>query len=182
MSLLQEIQQVEREADQLCSKEQVEAALDRVALGIEETLGETHPIILTVLNGGIIFAGQLLTRLRFPLELDSIHATRYRGKTSGGDIHWLLKPQIALQGRTVLLVDDVLDEGITLAALVDWCREQGAKAVYVAVLIDKQLGRERPCRADFVGLEVENRYLFGYGMDYKSHLRNAAGIYACKGM
>jgi hypoxanthine phosphoribosyltransferase len=182
MSLLNEIKQVEREADLLCSKQQIEAALDRVALEITEVLADRSPIMLTVLNGGIIFAGQLLTRLAFPLELDSIQATRYRGKTQGGDIHWLVKPQVSLQGRTVLLVDDVLDEGITLAALVEWCREQGAAAVYVAVLVDKQLGRERPCRADFIGLEVENRYLFGYGMDYKEYLRNAAGIYACKGM
>jgi hypoxanthine phosphoribosyltransferase len=87
-----------------------------------------------------------------------------------------------LQGRTALILDDVLDEGITLAALKAWCREQGAAAVFTAVLIDKQLGRERPCRADFVGLEAENRYLFGYGMDYKGYLRNAAGIYACKGL
>jgi len=156
--------------------------MDRVALAIENQLGGSLPVVLTVLNGGIIFAGQLLTRLRFPLELDSIHASRYRGKTSGGEIHWLLKPRLSLQDRTVLLIDDVLDEGVTLAALVDWCRGQGALAVYVAVLIDKQIGRERPCRADFVGLEAENRYLFGYGMDYKGHLRNAAGIYACKGL
>lgn len=182
MSLLDEIKQVEREADQLYTQAQMEAALDRMALAITARLGDSNPLILTVLNGGIIFAGQLLTRLHFPLELDSINASRYRGATSGGEIHWLLKPKLPLQGRTVLLADDVLDEGITLAALVDWCRQQGAAAVYVAVLIDKQIGRERPCRADFVGVEAENRYLFGYGMDYKSYLRNAAGIFACKGL
>jgi hypoxanthine phosphoribosyltransferase len=182
MSLLDEIQRVERDAERLLSQSQVEAALDRMALAIEAALGERLPVVLTVLNGGVIFAGQLLTRLRFPLELDSINASRYRGATSGGEIHWLLKPALSLQGRTVLILDDVLDEGITLATLIDWCREQGAAAVYTAVLIDKQLGRERPCRADFVGLEAENRYLFGYGMDYKGYLRNAPGIYAVKGL
>ena len=182
MSLLEEIKRVEREADQIFSQAEIEIALDRLAANIESALGESLPIVLTVLNGGVIFAGQLLTRLRFPLELDSINASRYRGQTSGGEIHWLLKPHLPLQGRTVLLADDVLDEGITLAALVEWCREQGALAVYTAVLIDKQIGRERPCRADFVGLEAENRYLFGYGMDYKGYLRNAAGIFACKGL
>jgi hypoxanthine phosphoribosyltransferase len=182
MSILTDIQQVEREADCLYSQAEVEAALDRMAQAISERLSNTSPIILTVLNGGIIVAGQLLTRLHFPLQIDSIHASRYRGETSGGELHWLLKPSLSLQGRTVLLVDDVLDEGITLAALVDWCLAQGATAVYTAVLIDKQIGRERPCRADFVGLEAENRYLFGYGMDYKTYLRNAAGIFACQGL
>jgi hypoxanthine phosphoribosyltransferase len=182
MSLLEEIKQVERDAELLLSQPQVEAALDRMALEIEAVLSERLPIVLTVLNGGIIFAGQLLPRLNFPLELDSINASRYRGATSGGDIHWLLKPTLFLQDRTVLILDDVLDEGITLAALIAWCQEQGAAGVYTAVLIDKQLGRERPCRADFVGLEAENRYLFGYGMDYKGYLRNAPGIYAVKGL
>ncbi len=182
MNLLEEIKQVEGEADLIYAQEQVEAALDRMALEITAHLGSSRPVVLTVLNGGIIFVGQLLTRLCFPLEIDSINASRYRGATSGGEIHWLLKPGLSLQGRAVLLADDVLDEGITLAALVEWCREQGAAEVYTAVLIDKQLGRERPCRADFVGLEAENRYLFGYGMDYKGYLRNAQGIYACKGL
>jgi len=182
MNLIEEIKRVEREADLLLSEAEVEAAIDRVAGEIAGRLGESNPIVLTVLNGGIIFAGKLLTRLRIPLELDSINASRYRGATSGGEIHWLLKPRLSLQNRTVLLVDDVLDEGITLAAVADWCKEQGAEQVLVAVLIDKQIGRTRPCRADFVGLEAENRYLFGYGMDYKSYLRNAPGIFACKGL
>ncbi len=181
MNLLEEVKRIEREAELLYSEAQLEAAMDRMAEEITERLGESSPIVLTVLNGGIIFAGKLLPRLHFPLEIDAINASRYRGKTSGGQIHWLLKPGLTLKGRTVLLADDVLDEGVTLAAIADWCKEQGAAAVYIAVLIDKQIGRERPCRADFVGLEAENRYLFGYGMDYKSFLRNAPGIFACRG-
>ena len=182
MNLLEEIQRVEREAERLFSEAQVEAALDRLAIEITGRIGKSNPIVLTVLNGGIIFAGKLLTRLRFPLEIDSINASRYRGETSGGEIHWLLEPRLSLQGRTVLLLDDVLDEGITLAAIAAWCQQQGAAQVLVAALIDKQIGRPRPCEADFVGLRAENRYLFGYGMDYKSYLRNAPGIFACKGL
>lgn len=182
MNNIEEINRVEREADRLFSEAQVEAAIDRLAGEITERLGAANPIVLTVLNGGIIFAGKLLTRLRFPLEIDSINASRYRGATAGGEIHWLLEPRLPLQGRSVLLLDDILDEGITLAAIVAWCRAQGAAQVFVAALIDKQIGRPRPCEADFVGLQAENRYLFGYGMDYKSYLRNAPGIFACKGL
>jgi hypoxanthine phosphoribosyltransferase len=182
MSVLEEIAAVEREAERLYSEAAVEAAIDRVAQAVAARLGGANPLLLTVLNGGVIFSGKLLTRLHFPLQIDAVNASRYRGATQGGDIHWLLQPQTPLAGRTVLLVDDVLDEGITLAAIIQWCQQQGARAVYVAVLVDKQIGRERPCRADFVGLEAENRYLFGYGMDYKNYLRNAPGIFACKGL
>ncbi len=180
MNLLEEVKRVEREAELLYSERQVESAIDRLALEIEARLANSNPVILTVLNGGIIFSGKLLPRLHFPLEIDSIQAGRYRGTTSGGDIQWLLKPSLPLSGRSILLTDDILDEGITLSVIKEWCMGQGAAEILIAVLIDKQIGRERPCRADFVGLEAENRYLFGYGMDYKNYLRNAPGIFACK--
>jgi len=182
MNLLDEIRQVEREADLLYSEAEVESAIDRVATEISVRLAETNPVILTVLNGGIIFSGKLLPRLHFPLEIDSVRATRYRGETSGKEIQWMLKPSLSLRNRTVLITDDILDEGVTLAAINQWCEGQAPKEILIAVLIDKQIGRERPCLPDFVGLQAENRYLFGYGLDYKNYLRNAPGIYACKGL
>jgi hypoxanthine phosphoribosyltransferase len=132
------------------------------------------------MNGGIVVTGKLLNQLNFPCTFDAINASRYRNKTSGGDIKWIQKPESNLNGRCVLLVDDILDEGITLEFLIKYCKEQGASSVYTAVLIDKKLAHSKPVTADFVALEVENRYLFGYGMDYKGYLRNANGIYACK--
>lgn len=178
--MLDEIVQVKANADLIFSEAEVETAIDKMADDITESLHKTNPVLLCVLNGGIITAGRLLTRLHFPLMVDSVNATRYQNQTSGGSIKWLLKPTEPLVERTVLIVDDVLDEGITLAAIKDYCVEQGAEAVYVAVLLDKNLGRAKPIQADFVGLTVPNRYLFGYGMDYKGYLRNAAGIYACR--
>lgn len=182
MNILEEIRQVQQEADLLFSEQQVEQAIDQLARDITARLGDTNPVILTVLNGGIIFCGRLLTKLDFPLQLDSVQASRYRGATEGGQIEWQHKPTTDLQGRTVLITDDILDEGITLSAVQSWCQAQGAAAIYIAVLVDKHIGRGKPCKADFVGLEVENRYLFGYGLDYKNYLRNAAGIYACRGL
>jgi len=179
MTALQEIREVESRADRLYSDEEVQRAIGRVAQAVIATLQDTNPVVLTVLNGGIPFAGQLLTRLPFPLQLDSIQATRYRGGTSGDTVVWLHRPHTPLTGRSVLIVDDILDEGVTLTEIVRYCHDQGAAAVYTAVLVDKQIGRDRPCSADFVGLQAEDRYLFGYGMDYKTYLRNAAGIFAC---
>ncbi|MCQ8129687.1 hypoxanthine-guanine phosphoribosyltransferase [Methylomonas rivi] len=178
--MLNEINQVKQNAILLHDEPAVEAALDKMAADINRQLAGKNPLVLCVINGGIIATGKLLPRLDFPLTLDSVHASRYRNQTSGNEIHWLFKPTTPLQDRTVLLVDDILDEGHTLKAIVDWCAQQGAAEIYSAVLLDKDLGCDKPIRADFVGLRVANHYLFGYGMDYKGYLRNAAGIYACK--
>jgi hypoxanthine phosphoribosyltransferase len=180
MSLTEEVRRVAAEADCLYSHTQVEAAITRMAEAITARLKDSHPVVISVLNGGILLTAQLVLKLRFPLEIDSIKAGRYQGETSGTEMRWLHRPGIALEGRTVLIVDDILDEGITLREIRRWCLDQGAEAVYTAVLVNKRLGREKPCQPDFVGLETENRYLFGFGMDYKGYLRNWPGIYACK--
>lgn len=180
MTILDEVRRVAAEADCLYTEAQVEAAIAEMAEAIAARLADRNPLIVSVLNGGIIPTAKLVLRLDFPLEIDSIKAGRYQGETQGNEMRWLHKPGIPLRGRTVLIVDDVLDEGITLAEIRRWCLAEDAEAVYTAVLVDKQLGRQKPCRADFVGLETENRYLFGYGMDYKSYLRNWPGIFACK--
>lgn len=180
MSLLAEVQAVQANADLIYDTATVETAITRVANEINQQLAARDPLVLCVMNGGVIFAGKLLSQLNMPLTIDAINASRYNNTTSGSSIKWVLKPQASLAGRIILLLDDILDEGITLHALYDYCLEQGATAVYTAVLLDKQLGKEKPISADFVGLTVVDRYLFGYGMDYKGYLRNAAGIYACK--
>lgn len=179
--MLKEIQHVQATADLLYSERQVEAALDKMASAINDLLAGSNPLVLCVMNGGIVVAGKLLTRLAFPLNMDAINASRYQNQTSGGTIEWVLKPGTPLKDRAILIIDDILDEGITLAAIKEYCLEQGATAVYCAVMVDKLLDHEKPIQADFIGLQIENRYLFGYGMDYKGYLRNAAGIYACNG-
>jgi len=178
--MLKEIQHVQASADLLHSEQEVEAALDKMAEQINYLLADRNPLVLCVMNGGIVVAGKLIPRLTMQLNIDAINASRYQNQISGGAIEWVLKPGMPLENRTILIIDDVLDEGITLAAICQYCIEQGATSVYTAVLIDKILDHDKPIKADFVGLEVENRYLFGYGMDYKGYLRNAAGIYACK--
>ncbi len=178
--MFEEIKHVQATADLLHSEQEVEAAIDKMAQEINIALADRNPLLLCVMNGGIPTFGKLLTRLTMPLTIDAIDASRYQNQTSGGIIEWLVKPETPLKGRTILIVDDILDEGITLEAIYSYCRGQGAAAVYSAVLVDKILDHEKPVTADFIGLEVENRYLFGYGMDYKGYLRNAPGIYACK--
>jgi len=173
------LRQIRDEAEMLHGPEAVIGALDRMADEITAALDGTLPIVICVLNGGIIPTGHLLTRLAFPLETDYLHATRYRGKTTGDrEIVWLCKPHLNLQERTVLLVDDILDEGHTLKAISGYCRDSGAARVYTAVLVEKHHDRRvSGMTADFVGLAVEDRYVFGCGMDYKGYLRNLNGIF-----
>ena len=181
---IEEINNVLSEADLLVSAADVEAAIGRMAEEITVQLKESDPIMICVMNGGLIFSGQLLTRLLFPLEVDYAHATRYGHETSGATLNWIVKPQLELKGRTVVLLDDILDEGVTLAAIAGYCRQQGAATVYMAALVEKlHLRKVTPgMRADFTGIEVGDRFLFGYGLDYKGYWRNAPGIYAVKGL
>lgn len=176
---LNEIEAVRREARCLFNQQEVSAAITRLAQELTGALSMRNPLILCVMNGGMMFAGQLLLQLDFPLEIDSLIATRYRGQTQGDAfIEWRLRPQANLAGRTVLILDDILDEGFTLAEILRFCQQAGAAQVLSAVLVEKKLDCAKPCRADFVGLAAENHYLYGYGMDYKGYWRNAAGIYA----
>lgn len=178
------IRQVMSEADCLYTDAQLEAAIEGMAKTINSQLSESNPVVFCVMNGGLIFTGKLLPRLNFPLELSYLHATRYRNETGGGELFWKAKPEISFIDREVLIIDDILDEGHTLAAIIDFCRHAGASKVHTAVLIDKIHDRKaRPdFKADFVGLPCEDRYIFGYGMDYKGYWRNAAGIFAVKGL
>jgi hypoxanthine phosphoribosyltransferase len=178
---LAEITHIQAEADLIYSSEEVEAAIEKMAGDITLVLADKNPVILCLMIGGIILTGKLLPLLNFPLQLEYVHATRYQGETSGGRLHWLRKPTLSLQDRHVLIVDDILDEGNTLMAMIEECENNQAKTIQTAVLVDKQLDKERSLdKADFTGLTVPNRYVFGYGMDYKEYLRNAPGIYAVK--
>lgn len=179
---IHEIKKTFEEADCLYTYPQVCQAFDDMAKAMHDSLHDKNPLMLCVVTGGIIPMGHLMTRLHFPLQVDYIHASRYRGKTSGGTLEWLVKPSFPLKDRVVVIVDDVLDKGITLAELLKYCQAEGASEVYSAVLVEKEQERPFEIKADFTGLKTVNRYLFGFGMDYKDYLRNADGIYAVKGM
>lgn len=173
------IREVFSKATCIFSQPEVERALDKMAIDISHTLADTNPIFLCVVVGGIVPTGSLLHRLDFPLEVDYVHATRYNNTTQGSELTWKREPSIDMKGRTVLIIDDILDGGITMEGVVEFCKAQGADAVYTAVLVDKVDARLQGGlpKADFCGLEIENHYVFGYGLDYKGYLRNAPGIY-----
>lgn len=167
-----------QQAERLYAPEEVEAALDGMAAAITRRLSGTDPLLVCIMTGGVVPFGKLIPRLQFPFEIDYVHATRYGDKLRGGSLGWRVEPTRDPKGRAVLLVDDILDEGETLAGIESRYRALGAQAVYKAVLVVKRRARSVDVPIEFRGLEVPDRYVFGYGMDYKGYLRNAPGIFA----
>lgn len=168
------------EAELIRTADEVQAAVHRVARDINATLANQHPLVLSVMGGAVVFTGQLLPLLDFPLEFDYLHVSRYGHGKQGGDIHWKVAPRENVRGKVVLVVDDILDEGETLQAIKHRVMELGASQFYSAVFADKENGKGKPIRADFVGMTLPNRFVFGYGMDIHGAWRNLPAIYAVK--
>jgi hypoxanthine phosphoribosyltransferase len=168
-------------ADLICDEAEVRDAIAKLATDITAILKDRYPLVLAVMGGSIFFAGNLLPRLRFPLEFDYVQASRYGRATTGGKIVWTVEPGDNVKGRTVLVLDDILDGGETLTAIRDRVNLLGAAAFFSAVLTDKDLGRAKPIVPDFVGLKLPNRFVFGCGMDVSGAWRNLPAIYAVKG-
>lgn len=178
----QEINQFQEKLICLHSMQEINAALDKMAKEITEKLHDQQPLVMTVLNGSIIPAGHLSTRLDFPLQLDYMHLTRYQGKMHADELHWLAKPRSSLKNRTILIIEDVLDAGTTLSEIIKYCEAEGAKKIYTAVIVDKKHARAEGglTKADFTGLVVDDLFLVGFGLDYQGYFRNLPGIYAFK--
>lgn len=176
-----ELQLVQEDADLIFSAHQISVAIENMALSLEKQIQKKDAIILCVMNGGLITTSDLLRNMGCKTRLDYLQVARYRDKTVGGSLHWHKEPQLPLEDQTVVLVDDIYDEGYTLEEVVSYCENKGAKEVITVVLLLKQkTDRQVAMQPDIYGLEVMDRYVFGYGMDYKGYLRNLPAIYALK--
>jgi hypoxanthine phosphoribosyltransferase len=169
-----------RDSDPIASADQIRAAIAALAGRIDRELSADYPLVLAVMGGAVVFAGQLLPLLRFPLDFDYIHATRYGSATRGSGIDWRVSPPEGVRGRSVLVLDDILDHGATMAAIRDRLLELGASSFRCAVLVEKEMSMARPVKADFVGLRIPDRFVFGCGMDAKGYWRNLPEIRAMK--
>jgi hypoxanthine phosphoribosyltransferase len=174
----QELVQVRKTAELIHDETTMLATYDALAEQITIALADSRPLLLPVMMGGLYLCGQLMSRLDFPLEIDYLHATRYRDRLHGDDLHWAAGPSDKVAGRTVLLIDDILDQGITLNGIIEKLNKAGAQDVHSAVLCCKQCARTQDIDITFNGVDVPDRYVFGCGMDYKGYWRNLTGIYA----
>lgn len=183
MSRLEEATQLIAEADCLFDETAVTAAYDDIAARLNADYAGKLPLVLCVMNGGLYATAEITRRLRFAFELDYLHATRYRGATQGGGLIWKRQPDAALEGRDVLVIDDILDEGHTLVAIRKALQEFNPRSLKVAVLAEKLHDRRAPdAHAEYIGLAVPDRYVFGCGMDVRELWRQVPAIYAVKGL
>jgi hypoxanthine phosphoribosyltransferase len=168
-------------ADLVCSAERVEQAIVTVAAALTEHYRDRFPVVLCVMNGAVFFCGKLMGLLRFPLTFDYVHATRYGAGTSGGNVQWRVEPSDVVRNRDVIIIDDILDAGVTLGAIKERVMAAGAATCSIAVLTNKLTGGGKPLRADFIGLDIPDRFVFGCGLDVSGYWRNLPAIYAVKG-
>jgi hypoxanthine phosphoribosyltransferase len=167
-------------SDDIAAAGTVQAAIKRLADEISADYRERYPLLLAVMGGAVVFAGQLLPQLRFPLDFDYIHVSRYGSATRGGGVEWRVAPPPSVRGREVLVVDDILDGGHTMRAIRDRLLGLGAAGFRCAVLVEKQLPQAKPIAADYVGLRIPDRFVFGCGMDAKGFWRNLPEVRAMK--
>ncbi|WP_342115805.1 hypoxanthine-guanine phosphoribosyltransferase [Pseudoduganella sp. OTU4001] len=169
-------------AEELFDKETVQASVSRMADALNDRFGDRSrqefPLVLGVMGGAVVFTGNLLPQLTFPLEFDYIHVSRYGDEDQGGKVVWKVVPRPTVSGRTVIVLDDILDEGETLAHVKERLMEMGAKEVIIAVFCDKDIGKTKPVKADLVGITIPNRFVVGFGMDAYGYWRNLPGLWA----
>jgi len=168
------------DSDLIAGAEEVQAAVRRVAHEIEQRLSGAYPLVLAVMGGAVVFAGQVLPLLRFPLDFDYIHASRYGAATRGAGVDWKVSPPGLAKGRVVLVLDDILDHGETMSVIRERLLELGATQFHCAVLVEKILDKPKPIKPDFVGLRIPDRFVFGCGMDAKGFWRNLPEIRAMR--
>lgn len=175
----QELQTIKDTSDLVYSNSQIRTAVENIGLELEKRISKKNPVMLCVMNGGLVFTSDLMRSLDCDVRLDYLHVARYLDKTVGGSLHWHNEPQLSLQDQVVVIADDIYDEGYTMEELISYCKKQGAREVITVVLLLKnKASRDESLKPDYFGLEVEDRFVFGYGMDYKGHLRNVPDIYA----
>ena len=150
----------------LFDREQVAAAVQKIADEINRFYGNRPIVVVWVMTGAIVPAAWLVTKLKMPVQMDFVHATRYRGGLYGAELEYRVPPRLDLEGKDVLIVDDIFDEGHTLAAIKGSVEKRKAASVKMAALVRKNHDRGLPRDyVDFVGLDVPDVYVFGCGMD-----------------
>jgi len=171
-------------AELLFDRDAVQASITRMADVLNARFNakdsKEFPLVLGVMGGAVVFTGNLLPQLSFPLEFDYIHVSRYGDDDKGGEVVWKVIPRSNVAGRTVIVLDDILDEGETLAHVKQRLLDMGAAEVILAVFADKAIGKAKPVAADIVGLVIPNRFVVGFGMDAYGYWRNLPGLWAIK--
>ncbi len=153
-----------------------------VALAVNQPI-KKEVVVLCVMNGGMVFCAHLLPLLNFPLQFDALQISRYGDKDIGGALRWLKKPTIELRNKHLLIIDDLIDEGVSLTEVFNYCEGENPASTKVAVLLNKETTRRAPeaITPNYIGLSIPDEFIFGFGIDYKNYYRNLLDIYSITG-
>ncbi len=163
----------------LIAKKDIVQSIEKLAATINKDFMGQDVVVLCVMTGGMVFCSHLLTHLSFPVRFDYVHISRYGDKDHGGQLRWIKEPNLNLDGQNILIVDDMIDEGVSLTEVVNFCLNKNPRSVKTAVLLNKEKPRKHNdiVEPDYHGFAIEDKFVYGFGIDYKHYYRNAENIY-----
>lgn len=165
----------------LIERRAILARVSDLAARISSDYAGKEPVLIGVLKGAVFFFADLVMHLTIPCRIDFIGASSYgSGRDSSGDVKLIKEVQIPVSGKSLILVEDIVDTGLTLERIVKALRQKGPESIRVCALIDKKERRERALQIDYCGFEVKEGFLVGYGLDYDEQFRNLPDIHVLR--
>jgi hypoxanthine phosphoribosyltransferase len=158
-------------------EEEIQAAVRRVGEAINRDLAETNPLFICVLNGAFMFAGDLMKVVNFPCEITFVKLSSYEGIYTSGNVKEIFGLNESIVGRNVVVVEDIVDTGITMEKIIESLNAKGAKSIKVATFLQKPEALQRDITVDYVAMKIPNQFIVGYGLDYDGYGRNLKEIY-----
>lgn len=156
---------------------QIEQAVQNIANQMEKDLAGKNPLFLVILNGAFMFAADLFKKLDFPAEISFIKFASYSGTKSTGEVKQLIGINEDLEGRTIVLVEDIVDSGISMEKILEDLASKKPSEIKIATLLFKPAAYVKHFKIDYIGLEIPNDFIVGYGLDYNGQARNFKDIY-----
>lgn len=166
-----------REFAKFIEASQIEEAVDKIASRINSDLAGKNPLFLIVLNGAFMFAADLLKKITFPCQISFVKLSSYIGTSTTSAVRELIGLDEVLTGRTVVIVEDIIDTGITMGVTIEKLKKLEAAEVHIATLLFKPNAFRMNYEIDYIGMEIPNDFIVGYGLDFDQHGRNFPDIY-----
>lgn len=159
------------------SRETIEKRIGELAAGINKDYVDSCPVFIVVLNGAFLFAGELVKRVSLSCEINFIRLSSYAHTTSTGSVREIIGMEQNIEGRDVIVIEDIVDTGLTMSQLITKVKSMGPKSVEIATLLHKPEALKTPVDMRYVGFEIDNKFVVGYGLDYDGIGRNLDSLY-----
>jgi hypoxanthine phosphoribosyltransferase len=159
------------------SEKQILYSIDKVAQKINSDLSGTNPLFIAILNGSFMFAADLMKRINFPCEISFVKLASYHGTTSTSNVLELIGLNENLNGRNIVIVEDIVDSGLTMTRIIELLKSRGVNKIQIATLLFKPDALKYDLTIDYAVMEIPNDFIVGYGLDYNGYGRNLRDIY-----